>query len=84
LLFEISWKKKRSIHEALTSNNWIRDLDINNGINSEHLASFVLLWNMIQHVQLHPDVTLDFTRKTECISYVCQDQNHTHMIDKRV
>jgi hypothetical protein len=29
-------------------------------------------------------VTPDFIRKTECISYVRQDQNYTHMIDKRV
>jgi hypothetical protein len=29
-------------------------------------------------------VTPDFTRKTECISYVCQDQNFTQMIDNRV
>jgi hypothetical protein len=29
-------------------------------------------------------VTPDFTRKTGCISYVHQDQNYTHMIDKRV
>jgi hypothetical protein len=29
-------------------------------------------------------VTPDFTRKTECISYVRQDQNYTHMIEKRV
>jgi hypothetical protein len=27
-------------------------------------------------------VTPDFTRKTECISYVRQDHLHTHMIDK--
>jgi hypothetical protein len=30
------------------------------------------------------DVTPGFTRKTECISYVRQDQNFTHMIDNRV
>jgi hypothetical protein len=29
-------------------------------------------------------VTPDFTRKTECISYVRQDKNYTHMIDNRV
>jgi hypothetical protein len=30
------------------------------------------------------DVTSDFTRKTECISYVRQDHNYTHKIDNRV
>jgi hypothetical protein len=32
----------------------------------------------------HYCVTPYFARKTECISYVRQDQNYTHMIDKRV
>jgi hypothetical protein len=29
-------------------------------------------------------VTPDFTKKSECISYVCQDQKFTQMIDNRV
>jgi hypothetical protein len=30
------------------------------------------------------DVTSDFKRKTECISYVRRDQNYTHMIENRL
>jgi hypothetical protein len=29
----------------------------------------------------HLSVTPDFPKKTKCISYVCQDQVYTHMID---
>jgi hypothetical protein len=74
LLFQISRKKKHSVHEALTSNTWIHDIDINNGINSEHLASFVLLWNMIQHVQLHPDQEDTITWKLTAQGYTRQRQ----------
>jgi hypothetical protein len=34
--------------------------------------------SMYQHLLVTPV----FPKKTKCISYVCQDQNFTHMIDK--
>jgi hypothetical protein len=34
--------------------------------------------------EAHSHVTPDFPSKTECISYVCQDHNFTHMIDSWV
>ena len=36
---------------------------------------------VLQSKQCSPSVTPDFKNKTECISYVRQDQVYTHMID---
>jgi hypothetical protein len=38
----------------------------------------------IGHEEARQCVTPVFSKKTECISYVCQDHNFTHMIDSRV
>jgi hypothetical protein len=47
-----------------------------------HVYNFFILqnmyWNWYAYCKI---VTPDFPKKTKCISYVCQDQVYTHMID---
>jgi hypothetical protein len=54
------------------------------GDNSCFISQRVLSVTTVKEENNQQHVTLDFIRKTECISYVRQDQNYTHMIDKRV
>jgi mannosylglycoprotein endo-beta-mannosidase len=68
-LFKISRKKKRSVHDALSNDTWIRDLNINGRITNDHLASLVLLWNLVRATELQshlPDtITWKLTKSGE-------------------
>jgi hypothetical protein len=42
-------KKKRSVHD---NDTWVRNLNINRRVTNDHLASFVLLWNLVRATEL--------------------------------
>jgi hypothetical protein len=53
-LFQASRKKKRSVHDALSNNTWIRDLSFNGRLTNELLDAFVERWSLVQAVHLQP------------------------------
>ena len=53
-LFRLTKSRRRNVADALSNGNWIRDLNIANGITTSHLQEFVILWNLIHQIQLRP------------------------------
>jgi hypothetical protein len=53
------------------------NIDVNTDANAQPL--FRRASQNLAATAMH--VALDFQKKTKCISYVCQDQVYTHMID---
>jgi hypothetical protein len=46
--------KKRSVNEALEDLKWVDD--IRGSLQAQALLKFLLIWDTLQEVQLHPDV----------------------------
>jgi hypothetical protein len=55
LLFAKTMRKKRSVSSAMEDNNWVRDLNLRNGLTTELLTEFVTLWNLVATTVLHQD-----------------------------
>ena len=53
-LFLLSKSKRRKVADALDNDNWIRDINISNGIMTTHLQEYTLLWNLTRQIQLRP------------------------------
>jgi hypothetical protein len=47
LLFAKTMRKKRTVCSAMEDNNWVRDLNLRNGLTTELLTEFVALWNLV-------------------------------------
>ena len=52
-VFKASRRKNRCVHDALTDEKWISDLDVLN-FTTDHFAQFILLWELLQDVVLVP------------------------------
>jgi hypothetical protein len=55
LLFAKTMRKKRSVSSAMEDNNWVRDLNLRNGLTTELLTQFVTLWNLVATKVLHQE-----------------------------
>jgi hypothetical protein len=53
-LFQASRKKKRSVYDAQSNNNWIHNLSFNGQVTNDLLDAFVELWSLVQAVHLQP------------------------------
>jgi hypothetical protein len=51
----ISKRKNRCLRDALTANQWIRDINTNTNITVNHIQQFVELWGVTENVQLDPN-----------------------------
>ena len=54
-VFNISMRKNRTVQEALTNNNWVRDIDLGAQLSVTHIQQFILLWNLVATVPVTPD-----------------------------
>ncbi|XP_071679995.1 uncharacterized protein [Lolium perenne] len=53
LIFKVSRRKKRSVRDALDSQNWVADINVDS-FTVEHLEQYVRLWDRSSLVQLTP------------------------------
>jgi hypothetical protein len=53
LIYEVSKRKKRTVHDALANNRWIADVAVTS-FTVEHMTEFITLWDMLQNVALLP------------------------------
>jgi len=56
-IYSMSRKKKRSLHDALSDNRWIRDIMLRPNFNIHHLEQFIDLWAIAREVSLNPEIT---------------------------
>jgi hypothetical protein len=48
-LFSTSKRKNRTLHQAITDNNWIRDINLQHyGLSAQHLAEYTHLWHEVR------------------------------------
>jgi hypothetical protein len=50
-IFMASGRKNRSVNDAITENNWIRDIEISHITKASHLQQYVRLWKMIRDMR---------------------------------
>jgi hypothetical protein len=51
-IFMASRRKNRTVNDAITENNWIRDIEISRITEASHLQQYVRLWTMIRDMRL--------------------------------
>jgi hypothetical protein len=55
LLFAKTMRKKRTVCSTMEDNNWVRDLNLRNGLTTELLTEFVALWSLVATTGLLQD-----------------------------
>jgi hypothetical protein len=54
-VFKASKRKNRTVHDALTDNNWITDIAVD-AFTVDHMEQYVRLWELLSNIQLNPDI----------------------------
>ena len=63
LIFQISSRKNRTVQQALTENNWVRDINLLRFDTVQHFIQFTRLWQGLQEVELNPETQDQITWK---------------------
>ena len=61
--FNISKRKNRTVQEALTNNNWVRDINLGAQLSVTHIQQFIILWNLVATIPVTPDADDNITWK---------------------
>ena len=62
-IFELSRKKSYSVIKALTDNNWITQINTQQGISLTHIQEVVMLWERLADISLTDGVRDSITWK---------------------
>ena len=62
-IFELSRKKSCSVRKALTDNNWITQINTQQGISLTHIQEVVMLWERLADITLADEVCDSITWK---------------------
>jgi hypothetical protein len=57
LIFDLSKWKKCTVAKALEENFWVSQINNKGGLSLDHIVQFAKLWEMLQEVHLHPNMT---------------------------
>jgi hypothetical protein len=57
LIFEISKRKKCTIHKALENNFWVNQVNTEGGLTLEDIVQFAKLWGLLQEVILETNAS---------------------------
>lgn len=63
LIFQINSRKNRTVQQALTENNWVRDINLLRFDTVHHFIQFTRLWQGLQEVELNPEIQDQITWK---------------------
>jgi hypothetical protein len=55
LIFDVSERKKITIHKALEENSWVSQVNTRVGLTLDHTVQYTNLWEMLQAVHLEPN-----------------------------
>ena len=62
-VFNISKRKNRTVQEALTNNNWVRDINLGAQLSVTHIQQFIILWNLVATIPVTQDADDNITWK---------------------